>query len=259
MLDISNISPIAFNIFGINIYWYGIAYVIGLWLALWYAEKLSSKFNINIEQKTFDKFFPIACVAIVIGGRLGHVLFFEAKYYFHNLYEIINIRNGGMSFHGGLIGLVIASILFCKTKKIDIWRFTDVLSTVAPIGLGIGRIANFINGELYGKPTDSFFGVLFKNVELYRHPTQIYESLTEGFLTFIILRLCWNKKIIQKKSGIIFSLFLLLYGIFRFSIDFLKESDLYFSLTMGQWLSIFMILFSIVIATKRYTKNIEKL
>jgi phosphatidylglycerol:prolipoprotein diacylglycerol transferase len=273
MFDASQISPIAFRLFGLNVYWYGVAYVVGLWLALWYAKRICNQRDFGIDVQLIDSFFPVACLAIVIGGRLGHVFFFESSYYLLNLFEILDIRGGGMSFHGGLIGLILALYSFCQIKNgriipqhsafggsvkkfyVDFWRFADIIATVAPIGLGLGRVANFINNELYGKPTKSFLGVLFKNIAFPRHPTQIYEALGEGAVTFFILHLCWKTECCKRSSGVIFSFFLISYAVFRIVIDFFKESDLVLMLTVGQWFSLGMLFTGIVFFMYRKTKR----
>ncbi|MDR0633051.1 MAG: prolipoprotein diacylglyceryl transferase [Holosporales bacterium] len=265
MLDATSISPIAFRLFGVDVYWYGVAYVISLWGALLYAKHIcrrgglsrlawggaSSNIELrrcasNFDAMTIDNFFLLACCAVVIGGRLGHVLFFEPSYFLCRTWDILNIRAGGMSFHGGLLGLAISSYFFCRAKNIDIWRFVDVLATVAPIGLGIGRFANFINNELYGKPTQSCIGVIFRNVNEPRHPTQIYEALSEGIIMFIILRIFSNTRLCRKSPGRLFAIFLINYAAFRIIIDFFKESPTYYALTVGQWLSLLMLFCGII-------------
>ncbi|MDR3285701.1 MAG: prolipoprotein diacylglyceryl transferase [Holosporales bacterium] len=314
MFDASSISPIAFSILGVSIHWYGVSYVVSLWIALWYSKRLQVRFfkeednrllsksissskvegvpeaqnrsvldihegghwgksqispkphedsslkatnkfaeEIELRKKSIDSFFVLACIAIVIGGRLGHILFFDPHFYFSNPIQILDFRSGGMAFHGGLIGMIIALWLFCKAKKKNIWQFADIIATVAPIGLGIGRLANFVNNELYGKPTQSFLGVIFRGAENPRHPTQIYEAIGEGLLTFIILRLCWRVRFCREVHGIIFALFLINYAFFRIIIDFLKESDVFLMLTIGQWLSLIMLLcgFGIIMFKKK--------
>jgi len=192
-------------------------------------------------------------IGIILGGRLGYVLIYNFNYYTKNLHEIFYIWNGGMSFHGGLIGIIIATTIFTRIRKIYTFIYLDIISSVAPIGLFLGRISNFINGELYGKATDLTWGVIFPNAGGFaRHPSQIYEAILEGLLLFIILNfLAFRKKLIFKK-GLISIYFLFIYSIFRFFSETFREPDeqlgyLIYSLTMGQLLSLITILFGVVI------------
>ena len=153
----------------------------------------------NVNDEDFDNYITYLIFSIIIGGRLGYVLFYNFTYYISNPLEIIMIWKGGMSFHGGLIGVVIGTYLFSTKKKIKIFNLFDVVACVAPIGIFFGRISNFINGELYGKPTDVFWSVVFPKIDnLSRHPSQIYEALLEGLVLFLILNYIIFKKIIKK-------------------------------------------------------------
>lgn len=232
------ISPVCFSIFGIDIYWYGIIYVVGVILASIYCKYFIKSTKCPIATNHIDTFFPVACFAIIIGSRLGHIIFYDFLYYAKNPIEILNLRNGGLSFHGGLIGLFVATWFFCKKEKLNLLIFADILASAAPIGLFLGRIANFINGELYGKPTDSFIGFYFKDVLQKRHPSQLYESFLEGVALFFILFKMRN--IWQKEPGKIASMFVILYSVFRFFVEFFKDSEIVFYMTTGQWLSILM-------------------
>jgi phosphatidylglycerol:prolipoprotein diacylglycerol transferase len=248
--------------FGVDIYWYGIAYIVSIWLALFYAKKLAGKGDILIEtvpgtlqyglisseklRQYIDSFLPLACVGIVAGGRLGHVIFFDILYYAKNLPKVLCIRDGGMSFHGGLIGIILAAAWFTHQKKIRLISYLDLLAMVAPIGLAIGRLANFVNSELYGTPTTLPWGVFFHDTFEPRHPTQIYEALTEGVLTLTILAIFYKLKQ-KRRPGELSIVFLLCYGISRILIDFVKDSSHYMGFTVGQWLSIAMILGGVLI------------
>jgi phosphatidylglycerol:prolipoprotein diacylglycerol transferase len=235
-LSTVSLSPVCCRVFNVDIYWYGVAYVLSLLCALYYAKRLTT------EPTNFDAFIPYACIGIVIGGRLGHVLFFEYHYYSLHLIDIFKIRDGGMSFHGGLCGVITAAWLFCKTRGINLMSFLDILAMTAPIGLFFGRLANFINGELYGVPTTLPWGVYFRGVVEPRHPTQIYEAITEGLLTFCVLRF-YNSKL---STGVTAYLFIFCYAISRFTVDFLKDTDRYIHLSVGQWLSISMIAVNVI-------------
>ena len=172
---INNLSPIAFQIYSFEIRWYSLAYILGIILGWFYCKKRLIK-----DEKIynlFDDYITYLIIGIILGGRLGYVLFYNLNYYLENPIEIIMIWNGGMSFHGGLIGVIISTIIFCRKNKTDAYVFLDLISLVAPIGLFFGRIANFINSELYGKATNVFWSVKFINIDnISRHPSQIYEA-----------------------------------------------------------------------------------
>jgi phosphatidylglycerol:prolipoprotein diacylglycerol transferase len=200
-------------------------------------------------------------IGIIIGGRLGYVIFYNPDYYLNNLLEIFKLWNGGMSFHGGFIGVVFAVIYSSKISKTAILILADLIAIVAPIGIFFGRLANFINGELYGRITNHSFGMIFPNAgNSPRHPSQLYEAFFEGFLLFIIMLLFIKFTNILNKKGLITALFLSCYGSFRFMIEFFREPDaniglLYFNFSMGQLLSLPMIIvglyFIIFIARKK--------
>jgi phosphatidylglycerol:prolipoprotein diacylglycerol transferase len=237
------LSPICCSLLGIDIYWYGIAYVTSLICAVYYAKRLAVNYSTAL-----DAFIPFACIGIVIGGRLGHVIFFDFEYYKSNLLDVFKIRDGGMSFHGGFCGVIVTAWYFCKKRYIKLASFLDVLAMTAPMGLFFGRISNFINGELYGVPTKLPWGVYFKGIAEPRHPTQLYEAFTEGILTFFILKFYRRSKFSTKAGtpGIISHLFLFCYAISRFAVDFLKDTNRYMQLSTGQWLSAMMIICGII-------------
>ena len=183
---INNFDPVAFTILSLEIRWYSLAYIFGILIG-WY---LSKKFFIDNDKikEAFDDYITYVIVGIILGGRLGYVFFYDFSYYFNNPLEIFQIWNGGMSFHGGLLGVILASILFSKSKNLDVFEFLDVIAIVTPVGLFLGRIANFINSELYGKATEVIWSVKFLKVdEIYRHPSQLYEAFLEGIVLFVIL------------------------------------------------------------------------
>lgn len=244
MIDMTSWSPVCCHIGPIAIYWYGVAYVIGIILALAYAKFLLRQDKTGgtpgaVPPEVLDAFLPWLCAGIVVGGRLGHVLFFDLSYYLRHPLYVLNVREGGMAFHGGLLGVLIVTIGFCRKHHINLAAFCDVLAVAAPIGLGLGRLANFINGELYGLPTHLPWGTLFRGVAEPRHPTQIYEALTEGLLTALILRKAW-KRYGNMKTGMVSSLFLVCYALCRFCVDFLKDTSRVIHLTIGQILSLGM-------------------
>ena len=234
---IHNLDPVLFDLGFFAIRWYSLAYILGIlfgWLILKkFLGKEEQKFKNTEDLLTYIIF------GIILGGRLGYVIFYNFEYYSNNIFEIIMIWKGGMSFHGGLIGVILATIFFCKKNKYNPYIFLDLISLVSPIGIFFGRIANYLNSELYGKVTDVPWAVTFINIDNSpRHPSQLYEASVEGVLLFLILITLVNNNFLEKR-GFISSLFLILYSTFRFVIEFFREPDsqigyLIFSLTMGQ-------------------------
>ena len=251
---INNFDPVAFNFLSLEIKWYSIAYILGIVLGWIYCKKklIKDKKILNL----FDDLIAYIIFGIIIGGRLGYVLIYNLKYYLENISEIFMIWNGGMSFHGGLIGVIIATLLFSKKHKIDTYIFLDLISLTAPIGIFFGRIANFINSELYGKETDVFWSVKFLAIDnISRHPSQIYEAILEGVILFILLNYIVKKNIFSK-AGVISSLFLIFYSIFRFLAEFYRVPDsqigyIVFDLSLGQLVSIIFFTFGIYLFFKK--------
>ena len=214
---INNFDPVAIQIFSIEIRWYSLAYIIGILLG-WILSKRFFISNVELKEK-FDDFLTFVILGIIIGGRLGYVILYNPNYYLDNLIDIFKIWEGGMSFHGGLIGVVLASIYFAKKNNQNFFIYLDVVSIVAPIGIFFGRIANFINSELYGSETNLPWAVQFIKIDnLYRHPTQLYEAIFEGLILFLILIYLRNKGL-MKTTGLISGIFLICYSIFRFMIE----------------------------------------
>ena len=257
---INNFDPVAINFFSLEIRWYSLSYIFGI-LAGWV---LAKRFFINSQEiKTkFDDYVTYLIFGIIIGGRLGYVLFYNLDYFFENPIDIFKIWQGGMSFHGGVIGIIIISVWFANKNKHIVFNYLDVISLVAPIGIFFGRISNFINSELYGTQTSLPWGVKFIKVDnLYRHPSQLYEALFEGLILFLIL-IYFHKKIINKKPGFISGLFLVFYSIFRFVIEFFRVPDdqlgyLLFNLTMGQIISFVFLLFGSYLVIQKYENKKE--
>ncbi len=251
---INNFDPVAFNFLSLEIKWYSIAYILGIVLGWIYCKKklIKDKKILNL----FDDLIAYIIFGIIIGGRLGYILIYNLKYYLENISEIFMIWNGGMSFHGGLIGVIIATLLFSKKHKIDTYIFLDLISLTAPIGIFFGRIANFINSELYGKETDVFWSVKFLAIDnISRHPSQIYEAILEGVILFILLNYMVKKNIFSK-TGVISSLFLIFYSIFRFLAEFYRVPDpqigyIVFDLSLGQLVSIIFFIFGIYLFFKK--------
>jgi len=257
---INNFDPVAIQIFSIEIRWYSLAYIIGILLG-WILSKRFFISNVELKEK-FDDFLTFVILGIIIGGRLGYVILYNPNYYLDNLIDIFKIWEGGMSFHGGLIGVVLASIYFAKKNNQNFFIYLDVISIVAPIGIFFGRIANFINSELYGAETNLPWAVQFIKIDnLYRHPTQLYEALFEGLILFLILIYLRNKGL-MKITGLMSGIFLICYSIFRFMIEFLRVPDeqigyLIFNLTMGQIISCIFFLIGIYLTIVRYENKKE--
>ncbi len=257
---INNFDPVAIQIFSLEIRWYSIAYIIGILIGWILSKKIFISDN-DIKEK-FDDFITYIILGIIIGGRLGYVFFYNFNYYSNNLFDVFKIWQGGMSFHGGLIGIIIASILFSKKNNHDTYKYLDIVSIVAPIGIFFGRLANFINSELYGTETNLPWAVKFIQVDdVYRHPSQLYEAFFEGILLFLILIYFRNKGFLNK-PGYISGLFLILYSVFRFVIEFFRVPDeqlgyLILNLTMGQVISFFFFIIGVylIIAKNEFKKE----
>ena len=253
-----NFDPVAFEIFSLEIRWYSLAYITGILLGWLLCKKVFIK-NVNINEK-FDDFMTFIIIGIIIGGRLGYIVFYNFDYYINNKLDIFKVWEGGMSFHGGLLGIIFASILFAKKYNQDSFIYMDLVSLVAPIGIFFGRLANFVNSELYGIPTGVPWAVKFVQIDSFpRHPSQLYEAFLEGIILFFIL-LYFRKKNYLEKPGLISSLFLIFYSIFRFIVEFFRVPDeqlgyLIFNFSMGQIISIIFILFGIILF---YFKNENK-
>jgi len=252
---INNFDPVAFQILSFEIRWYSLSYIFGIIIGWILCKKILIK-NTNINQK-FDDYITYLIIGVILGGRLGYIIFYNLNYYLNNFFDIFKIWQGGMSFHGGLLGVIVASILFAKKNNQDPFLYLDLVSLVAPIGIFFGRLANFVNSELYGKASDAPWSVIFIKVDkLSRHPSQLYEAILEGIILFLILML-FKKKNYLTKPGLISGLFLIFYSIFRFFIEFYRVPDeqlgyMVFNLSTGQVISlVFLIIGTIVF----YLKN----
>jgi phosphatidylglycerol---prolipoprotein diacylglyceryl transferase len=238
---INNFDPVAFQILSLEIRWYSLAYIIGIILGWIYCKKKL----INDQQifNLFDDFITYLIIGLILGGRLGYVLFYNLKYYLENPFEILMVWNGGMSFHGGLIGIIFATQLFSKKHNVNYFIFLDLVALSAPIGIFFGRIANFINSELFGTATDLPWSVQFVLIDnVKRHPSQLYEALLEGIILFLLLRYLAKKNYLQV-PGKISALFLIFYSLFRFFTEFFRAPDpqigyLILNLSLGQLISV---------------------
>ena len=251
---INNFDPVAIQIFSLEIRWYSLSYILGILIG-WYLSKKFFLTNISIKEK-FDDYLTYLIIGVIIGGRLGYILFYNLNYYLSNLIDIFKIWQGGMSFHGGLIGIIVVTVWYAKKNNHNPFSYLDIVAMVAPLGIFFGRIANFINSELYGTETSLPWAVKFILVDnLYRHPSQLYEAIFEGLVLLSIL-LYFRSKGFLKTPGLISGLFLVFYSIFRFVIEYFRVPDeqlgyIFFNLTMGQIISFLFFLFGIYLIIKK--------
>lgn len=240
-----NLDPILFNLGFIEIRWYSLAYIFGILIGWWLGKKLIKKkfenFSAKFDVQEFDNLVTYIIISMILGGRLGYVLFYNFEYYLLNPLNIFKIWEGGMSFHGALLGVILTTIIFSKIKSLSLLLLSDLLSICAPIGIFLGRIANFMNQELVGRQTNFFLSIRYPNEEIYRHISQIYEALFEGLIPAIVLMfLFYTKKL---RHGVITSIFLINYALSRFIIEFIREPDSQIGLkqelfSQGQLLSV---------------------
>ena len=260
---IHNLDPVLLDFGFIAIRWYSLAYIFGIVIGWWLGKKIVKNFLLNVDfkfnVKEFDDLITYLIISIIVGGRLGYVLFYNFEYYISNPVEIIKVWEGGMSFHGALIGIIIGTNLFSTRKNIPAFFFLDVIACVSPIGILFGRIANFINGELVGKVTDVSWGIIFPAIDMMpRHPSQLYEALLEGLILFILINTIALKQ--KYKAGLSSSLFLIFYGIFRIIAEQFREPDsqlgyLFGNLSMGAILSSIMVISGFVFLNILRKKN----
>lgn len=244
-----NIDPIALQLGPFAIRWYALAYIAGIFLGWRYVIWLHKRRPIpNLTAKAIEDLMLWAVLGIILGGRLGYVLFYKPSFYFENPLHALKIWEGGMSFHGGAIGVMIAFALFARRYKVPYLPLMDAIASAVPIGLFFGRIANFINGELWGRVTEVPWGIIFPHGgELPRHPSQLYEAGLEGLVLFIILFLLARFTNIREKPGALGGCFLIGYALARMTVEQFREPDAYLgflfgTVTMGQLLSAPMLL-----------------
>ncbi|MBP9743570.1 MAG: prolipoprotein diacylglyceryl transferase [Burkholderiales bacterium] len=260
MITYPNISPIAISIGPLDIRWYGITYLLGLavgWALGRY--RLSTKKYLNITPTEFSDLLLSVAIGLLLGGRLGYMLFYKTTVLFTAPWEVFMIRQGGMSFHGGLIGVIIAMLWFCRQNKLNFFAVTDFVAPLAPPAFLFGRIGNFINGELWGKVTDVPWGMVFPYAgDLPRHPTQLYEGFLEGIVLFLIL---WVYTLKPRPRMATSGLFMICYGLFRWIVEFFRMPDSHLGyiafdwLTMGQLLSLPMVAVGIILIIKAYQEK----
>lgn len=238
-----NLNPVAFSIGGFTVRWYGLAYIAGFLCAGIVFAAVAKRWKISVNSEKILAAILCGIIGIIIGARLGYVLFYGNGYYFSYPAKILAFNEGGMSFHGGLVGGLIAGIAVAKITKIKYLRLLDLAFIGVPLGLFFGRCANFVNGELWGAPTDLPWAVNFGSAagNVMRHPSQLYEAFLEGLVIFVVLFIM-SRKIPPFKNGVYFSTFLILYSVFRFLIEFVREPDSQLGYIAWNWLTMGQIL-----------------
>ncbi|MGN6124341.1 MAG: prolipoprotein diacylglyceryl transferase [Sphingomonas oligoaromativorans] len=261
------LSPIALQLGPVAVRWYSLAYITGILAGWWYLLKLLDQPGAPMARRHADDFVFDATLGVLLGGRIGYVLFYRPDYYLQHPVEIFKLWEGGMSFHGGAAGVLIAILFYCRRKGLSWLRVTDYIACVAPIGLFFGRLANFVNGELWGKPSTVPWAIVFPGAgDVPRHPSELYEAGLEGLVLFAILSLLFWKSDARYKPGFLAGSFVLGYGVFRFIVEFFREPDeqlVEFArvthLHMGQWLCVPMILVGlyVVLTAKGRRQRVE--
>ncbi len=257
-LSFPSISPVMLSLGPLEIRWYSLAYIVGFLFSWIYIKKLSFNKTLYDRKSSFDSklvddlvFYSV--IGLIVGARFGYILFYNLEFYIQNPLNILYVWEGGLSFHGGLIGIIVAALYTSKIYKTQFFELSDLICVSAPVGIFLGRVSNFINGELYGRPSSTFLGIIFPTADnQYRHPSQLYEAFLEGLLLFIILNISIFFFKTLSRPGYVSGLFLLFYGLFRFLVEFSREPDIqigyiYNFLTMGMALSIPMVISGIII------------
>ena len=258
MIPYPNIDPVAIHLGSFGIRWYSLAYIAGILLGWWVVAREHARKPIpGLTQKALDDMVTWAVVGIVGGGRLGYVLFYKPVFYLENPGLILHVWEGGMSFHGGLLGVIVAFLLFCRKYGIRFFQLTDVLACAGTIGLFFGRLANFINGELYGRVTDAPWGMVFPHGgELPRHPSQLYEAGMEGVILFSVTYYLMKYTNARNKPGLLSGVFIGGYAISRMIAECLREPDDFLgyflnAVTMGQLLSLPMLAYGLYLICRK--------
>lgn len=234
------IDPIALRLGPLNIHWYGLMYLVGFGAAWWLGRQRALRPDAPINQEQISDVIFWGALGTVFGGRLGYILFYSLPNYLADPITMLQVWRGGMSFHGGMLGVLLAVWLYQHQHRIGFFRLADFIAPLVPIGLGAGRIGNFINGELFGKPTDLPWGMIFPHGGvLPLHPSQLYEMVLEGIVLFLILWLYSRK---PRPPMTVSAMFLLWYGIFRFIVEFARQPDPQLGYLVGKWLTMGQIL-----------------
>ncbi|BCH23733.1 prolipoprotein diacylglyceryl transferase [Mesorhizobium sp. L-8-3] len=248
-LPFPNIDPVIVQIGPFAVHWYGVAYIVGILFAWWYGKRLVTNprlwanGTLPMKPTDLDDFVVWAAIGVVLGGRIGYVLFYDFARYLANPLDIFAVWQGGMSFHGGFTGCTLAMILFARSRGISVWTMFDVIAAGVPVGLGLVRITNFINSELWGRITDVPWAVEFPNGGPFaRHPSQLYEAGLEGLALFVVLRILTHGLLKLKQPGFVAGAFVTGYGLSRIFVEFFREPDAQIGYLLGGWLTMGMVL-----------------
>jgi len=249
------IDPVIIQIGPLAVHWYGLGYVVGILFAWWYAKRLVTTKHLwangvpPMKPTDLDDFVIWAAVGVVLGGRLGYVLFYDLPRYLANPLDIFAVWEGGMSFHGGMLGTILAMVLFALSRGINPWSMLDTVAAGTPVGLGLVRLANFINSELWGRPTDVPWGIVFPDGgPLPRHPSQLYEAALEGLVLFLLLRFLTHSRLKLRTPRFVGGAFICGYGLARIFVEFFREPDAHIGYLAGNWLTMGMILSTPMVA-----------
>lgn len=255
-------DPVAFHVFGFAVHWYGMMYLLGFVGAWWLLRRRARQPGSVWTEAIIDDVLFYSAMGVILGGRIGYMLFYNTEQLLSSPLSLLRIWEGGMSFHGGLLGVLLANWLYARKLKWHFFTLTDFIAPVVPIGLGAGRIGNFINGELWGRVTDVPWGMVFPHGgPLPRHPSQLYQACLEGLVLFILL---WGFSAKQRPRMAVSGLFLLAYGVFRFAVEFVRQPDPQLGaiafdwLTMGQLLSLPMVVLGVVLLLLAYRRQTER-
>ena len=251
-LPFPNIDPVIVTLGPLAIHWYGVGYIVGILFAWWYAKRLITNPKLwadrvlPMKPEDLDDFIVWAAIGVVVGGRTGYVPFYDLPRYLATPLDIFAVWQGGMSFHGGMLGTILAMVLFSRSRKIRTWSLLDVVAAGVPVGLGLVRLANFINSELWGRITDVPWAIEFPNGGPFsRHPSQIYEALLEGLVLFLVLRFLTHSRLKLKTPRFVGGAFVCGYGLSRIFVEFFREPDAQLGYLLGTgWLTMGMILSS---------------
>ncbi len=243
-----NIDPVAFSIGPLDVRWYSIAYIVGLLFAVWYAKRLVRNLSVWADRPPkatpaqIDDLLLWVTLGVILGGRLGYVLFYKPSMIFDDPLQILQLWNGGMSFHGGFLGVVVATFTFGRKHGVPFLQLLDLAAVTVPIGLGLGRLANFIRGELFGRVSDVQWAMVFpEGGPLPRHPSQLYEFALEGVVLFAVLWLAVHKAGVLRQTGMASGIFGIGYGLSRIIVEFAREPDAHVGYIVGQWATLGMV------------------
>lgn len=250
-LDFPEMSPVIFSVGAFAVRWYSMAYLCGIAAAWFMILRMVKKYNLGLTRQQVEDAVFFTTIGIIVGGRLGYVLFYGQEFFWEHPWQIPAIWKGGMSFHGGAVGAVAGMFYTAYSRKTNFWQLTDLAALFAPIGIFLGRIANFVNDELWGRVTDVPWAVRFPSGGyLPRHPSQLYEAFAEGLVIFFVLNWLWRYRAVRERRGVVSALFVIMYGSFRIVLERFRQPDaqlgfLWGGLTMGQLLSVPVLLFGL--------------